>query len=78
MMAAGFSQAPAIEHIVTLVDQLELPQDEVTACVDLVDRQALPRHRAGADACWLAALIMTLRRAAGDKSPAGLSRIRFP
>ncbi|MBS0220174.1 MAG: hypothetical protein JSR91_05470 [Proteobacteria bacterium] len=66
MAAAGFSQAPAVGHIVNLIGQLDLGEEEIRACVDLVDRQALPRHRAGADACWLAALVAALQRTAGS------------
>lgn len=66
MAAAGFSQTFAIEHIVNLIGQLDLRDEDVRTCIELVDRQALPRHRAAADARWLAALIGALRRSAGD------------
>lgn len=69
MAAAGFSEALPIEHIVNLIGRLDLRDEEVRACLDLVERQALPRHRAGDDARWLAVLIAALRRSAGSKCP---------
>lgn len=54
--AAGRTHYPPVEHIDALVDRLRLDDDEVKACVALVDRQAFPRHRAGYDARWLATL----------------------
>jgi hypothetical protein len=66
MTAASISPAPAIGHIVTLIGELDVRQEEVRSCVDLVDQRGFPRHRAGADARWLAALITALRRSAGD------------
>lgn len=44
MVAAGFSQTPEIEHIVNLIGQLDLRDEEVRTCIERVDRQALPRH----------------------------------
>jgi len=66
MSVASVSPTPVIGHIVTLIGELDLPQEEVRACVDLVDQKGFPRHRAGADARWLAALITALRRSGGD------------
>lgn len=66
--AGGVSPLPAIEHIMTLVGQLDLPDEEVRACVDLVDRRGFPRHRAADDARWLAALIASLIRTSEDRA----------
>lgn len=76
MAAAEVDSAPAIERIVTLVGQLDLPDEEVRACAALVERQAFPRHRAGDDARWLAALIAALLGVSEDRAKRARCRQR--
>jgi hypothetical protein len=61
MTAAGRACHPKVDHIDALIDKFGLGDDQVRACVAVVDRQGLPRHRAGDDARWLALLIAGLR-----------------
>lgn len=59
--AAGAPSPFTIHHVATLFDEVRADDVRVAAAVAFADGQGVARHRAAADALWLAALIDHIR-----------------